>query len=371
MKYVAAVFLLGLVAWGAASVAHAEEDGTFGVFYNSLGAHGEWLHVNGGLYAWHPAGVASGWRPYVHGRWMWTDDGWYWMSDEPWAWATYHYGRWYYDDSYGWVWIPGYEWAPAWVEWRYGGACMGWAPLGPYAVYYPGWGIRYSRTWETPISYWTFVDCRYIGSEAIHEHLYRSGDNERWFGQTRSAGNVRFEDGRIVTRGPARAYVERNGNIRVGRAEVVGFNQRSTERFTRSGGAGRIEVYRPSIGERSNEILRPERAREIDRPMGLDLKNTEYERRSLMHDRGRSGGVPIQPRPTVRNEAPDQHSGRNGSDRHGVDRVPKEGREHMDRPPALHQQRPGNTERVLRRRGESTPDGAARGEAGHRDGNRR
>ena len=29
-------------------------------------------------------------------------------------------GRWFFDDSYGWVWVPGSEWAPAWVAWRYG-----------------------------------------------------------------------------------------------------------------------------------------------------------------------------------------------------------------------------------------------------------
>jgi hypothetical protein len=32
------------------------------------------------------------------------------------------------------VWIPGYEWAPAWVSWRYGPSYVAWAPLGPAGV---------------------------------------------------------------------------------------------------------------------------------------------------------------------------------------------------------------------------------------------
>src|SRR5688572_32433779 len=41
-----------------------------------------------------------------------TDDGWFWDSDERFGWATYHYGRWINHRYYGWVWVPGTEWAP-------------------------------------------------------------------------------------------------------------------------------------------------------------------------------------------------------------------------------------------------------------------
>ena len=33
-----------------------------------------------------------------------------------------------------WVWVPGVEWAPAWVTWRVGGGYIGWAPLPPHHV---------------------------------------------------------------------------------------------------------------------------------------------------------------------------------------------------------------------------------------------
>jgi hypothetical protein len=99
-----------------------------------LAARGTWITVGTYGRCWRPAGVAVSWRPYCEGHWVWTDCGWYWESDEPWAWACYHYGYWIYDSAYGWVWLPGVEWGPAWVSWRVGGGYIGWAPLPPPRV---------------------------------------------------------------------------------------------------------------------------------------------------------------------------------------------------------------------------------------------
>jgi len=101
------------------------------VFDGPLGQCGHWVDRPGYGRCWHPAYVSSDWRPYCEGYWLWTDGGWYWVSDEQWAWATYHYGRWVDDPYYGWVWVPDTEWAPSWVSWREGGGYVGWAPLGP------------------------------------------------------------------------------------------------------------------------------------------------------------------------------------------------------------------------------------------------
>lgn len=96
-----------------------------------LATEGSWVQVRSYGRCWRPGGVVVGWRPYCAGEWVWTDCGWYWESDEPWAWACYHYGNWVWDPVYGWVWVPGVEWAPAWVCWREGGGYIGWAPLPP------------------------------------------------------------------------------------------------------------------------------------------------------------------------------------------------------------------------------------------------
>ena len=105
---------------------HSESD-----FYEPLTPQGEWVVVGSYGRCWRPHGVEVGWRPYCNGSWQRTDAGWYWVSDEPWGWATYHYGRWDMDAEFGWFWVPQTVWAPAWVSWHEGGGYIGWAPLSP------------------------------------------------------------------------------------------------------------------------------------------------------------------------------------------------------------------------------------------------
>ena len=107
-------------------------------FYAPLATEGAWIGMGSYGRCWRPAGVSVGWRPYCSGQWIWTDCGWYWQSDEPWAWACYHYGRWIFDPAQGWLWVPGIEWAPSWVSWRVGDGYIGWAPLGPRGAILPG-----------------------------------------------------------------------------------------------------------------------------------------------------------------------------------------------------------------------------------------
>jgi hypothetical protein len=109
----------------------AVEIGEVDDFDEPLSPYGEWVEVESYGRCWRPARVERDWRPYSDGSWVRTDAGWYWESDEPWAWATYHYGRWDFQAGLGWYWVPHTRWAPAWVTWRSGGGYVGWAPLPP------------------------------------------------------------------------------------------------------------------------------------------------------------------------------------------------------------------------------------------------
>src|SRR2546423_11011753 len=62
-------------------VIHTESD-----FYEPLAPQGEWVIVGSYGRCWRPAGIEAGWRPYCHGSWQRTDEGWYWASEEPSAW---------------------------------------------------------------------------------------------------------------------------------------------------------------------------------------------------------------------------------------------------------------------------------------------
>ena len=102
-------------------------------FDEPLRPYGRWVDVSPYGRCWVPGGVGADWRPYCNGHWERTDAGWYWASDEPWGWATYHYGRWDWNAEFGWIWVPQTQWAPAWVSFHEGGGYVGWAPLHPSA----------------------------------------------------------------------------------------------------------------------------------------------------------------------------------------------------------------------------------------------
>lgn len=152
---------------------------TFDTFYAPLGAHGEWVSAGAYGRVWRPH-VAAGWRPYYYGRWEWTSEGWFWVSDEPWGWAAYHYGRWAFDGAYGWVWIPGYQWAPAWVSWRWSGDVVGWAPLAPglsvYVTSYPFYD-----------AWWTFVPSVSFVSVPVYSVAYAPSYTRHYWDRTTPA----------------------------------------------------------------------------------------------------------------------------------------------------------------------------------------
>jgi hypothetical protein len=290
MKKLIVLLILCLAGWSASNATPPPVGVSFGIFYSNLSPYGEWISVGTDLYGWRPHHVDVGWRPYTMGRWVWTDDGWYWSSDEPWGWAAYHYGRWYYDDYYGWVWIPGYDWAPAWVEWRYGGDYIGWAPLSPYAVFSASFGIHYRNHWVTPHHWWAFVDCGHVGAHDLHRYVYRNEDNDRYIGRTRDFGSVRYNGGRVVSRGPEREIIERRGNIRIDRADIVDVNDRQGERLVRgTDNRMKIETYRPRIApsEGRSEAVRPSEVRSTGRPINLDSRGIDARSREEDLARGR------------------------------------------------------------------------------------
>ncbi len=131
-------------------------------FYGELARHGDWVALAPYGRVWRPsvAVVGADFYPYfTAGHWVSTADGWSWQSEWSWGWLPFHHGRWVQSPSEGWVWVPGDEWAPAWVEWRAGGGLVGWVPLGPQGVStaFPGYRPR-----------WCFVPLSSLGRADFH-----------------------------------------------------------------------------------------------------------------------------------------------------------------------------------------------------------
>ncbi len=178
---------------GASVQIHATAD-----FDVPLAAHGTWIEVGSLGRCWRPAGVAVEWRPYCYGTWVWTDCGWYWESDEPWAWACYHYGYWADDPEFGWVWVPGIEWGPAWVSWRVGGGFIGWAPLPP-----PGFSVSIAAP-----SLFVFVDSRHFVEPIRPSRVIVN--NTTIINQTTVINNIRREN-RTFSGGTSQRVVINDG----------------------------------------------------------------------------------------------------------------------------------------------------------------
>ncbi|MCO4761456.1 MAG: hypothetical protein KC502_08125, partial [Myxococcales bacterium] len=172
-------------------------------YFSDLSRYGRWLYLAGYGRVWFPrANRTPGWRPYYLGYWENTAYGWTWVSNESWGWGPYHYGRWFWSNQLrGWAWQPGYEWAPAWVTWRTGGGCVGWAPMGPR-------NVRVNH-----YSYWIFVRHNSFYRQRVNTVVVQPAVASRIYTQTvvlGHRGSVRTRGGTVVTynRGPRTRTVQ-------------------------------------------------------------------------------------------------------------------------------------------------------------------
>jgi hypothetical protein len=149
---IALLLAVALVAVGCAagftssgeSSAPVDDASSISFYFDDLAPYGTWVDLTPYGWVWVPVDTPVGWRPYTVGYWTYSDEGWLWVSEDPWGWIPYHYGRWTWDRDYGWLWVPGDVWAPAWVAWRYGPGWVGWAPLPPDVSWRPDIGLMYT-----------------------------------------------------------------------------------------------------------------------------------------------------------------------------------------------------------------------------------
>lgn len=249
-------------------------------FETSLAPYGSWVVVGGYGRVWRPH-VHAGWRPYFYGRWEWTSEGWLWVSDEPFGWAAYHYGRWTTDPAYGWVWVPGHQWAPAWVSWRYSGDVVGWAPLGPGVSVYVS-STPYVEAW------WTFVPCHRFVAEPVHRVAFEPARTRRYFYSSAPAParpGVRAAPGRPVMApawgGPPPRSIEQRIGRSIRPVRVVAAPEPGAARVR----PGEVAIFRPGV-RAGSPVARPLRGAGPDR---MDRPSARVDRPV-----GRLDGAPAQ-----------------------------------------------------------------------------
>ncbi|WP_234734461.1 DUF6600 domain-containing protein [Tellurirhabdus bombi] len=224
------LFLLAFLVAGSVASLEAVAQPGMGMpvddFYDELAPYGRWMEHPTYGEVWSP-NVGRDFQPYAtDGHWVMTEYGNTWVSDYPWGWAPFHYGRWFYDDYNGWAWVPGDEWGPAWVSWRSGGGYYGWAPLGP--------GIGVNVSINIPSNFWVFVPQTYISHPRIYSYYVPRPRVVTIYNQTTIINNYYRNNNRVYSYGPRHnGPIYRVDNLgRPGRSEI------------RSGAVG---FYRPNI----------------------------------------------------------------------------------------------------------------------------
>ncbi len=183
-----AVFIMMSVAFTLTTPkAHAQVSVSLQLFYDDLSPYGQWVDYPSYGNVWIPS-IGAGFTPYsTAGHWVLTEFGWTWVSDYPWGWAPFHYGRWNYDPYVGWLWIPGREWAPAWVSWRRAPGYYGWVPLGS------------GRDYDRDDNRWVFVKDGDIDRNDIDRYSLDRSKNSNIMRQSAVVDNKRSDNGRNVS----------------------------------------------------------------------------------------------------------------------------------------------------------------------------
>ncbi len=241
-----------------------------------LGDYGRWIELQPYGLVWEPD-VGPGWAPFSQGHWIWTANGWTWVSYEPFGWVVDHYGDWGYRPALGWFWVPGDVWSPARVEWRTFGDHVAWAPIPPA-------GIRWDEPW------------RGLGREAWHvvplgrladEHVGRYRLREPFPG---FHAGIRFEQ-----RPPERQRVERLGGRRLPEIAL----RRAPTRYTmpaaphrgeRRGGQEARGQRRGPPRERLHRMVLPPRQERHVQAQRQRVERHRYAHRRQMPAQGRGAG---------------------------------------------------------------------------------
>ncbi len=251
-----------------------DSDDSYDVFYDQLAPQGHWFNSDDYGYVWQPnvAASESSWRPYSDGHWVWTDRGWFWQSNEDFGWATYHYGRWILVDGTGWVWVPGRQWAPAWVSWRHtdDDNYVGWAPLPPESAFnrnvgFHPWIDGYYGIGPTAF---TFIRIGDFSRPSYGRYFVPAQESLGFFDRTRNITNINYNNNVINNYGPQYQRVsqlvqQRGGqqlpNYRINYAAQT----RANSGFSTSVEGNQLHVLAPPQILRPISTVKPQVGREL------------------------------------------------------------------------------------------------------------
>jgi hypothetical protein len=210
-------------------------DVSYEVFYDELAPYGSWIDYPEYGYVWIPR-VSVDFHPYAtQGHWVMTNYGWTWVSDFRWGWAAFHYGRWAFEPRFGWMWLPGRVWGPAWVAWRESPDYFGWAPLGPF--------VDISINISCPFDHYRFVPRRYFAHRNIYNYYADRRNHVTIINNTTIINTTHVVNKNNYYYGPRKDFVETAVGQKIRTANVYD-NKKPDATVVEN---DRVIVYRPRI----------------------------------------------------------------------------------------------------------------------------
>jgi hypothetical protein len=264
-----------------------------GYFYDDLASYGNWIERPSYGWVWTPRSVASSWQPYQDGHWVSTDQGWTWVTSEPYGWATYHYGRWYDDPEIGWSWVPGNEWAPSWVSFQEGADYIGWAPLPPSVDIAVGFNglVNVSIAPE----YYVFVQERNFLAPSLGSYYIPRDRRVNIYHETRNISNYRYSDNRVYNQGVSVDRIQQVVGRPVPRYKLADLKTRGAARVQ----GNQVEVFRPQVQRTAN--VQPPSARPVARKAVVNaaqFQQSHPDRAAAR--RAQAQGAAVQPNPQAK-----------------------------------------------------------------------
>jgi hypothetical protein len=221
---------------------YASGEITLGYIYDYLSGFGLWVNYPPYGYVWMPKGLGPHWHPYVHGRWIWTDYGWTWVSKYSWGWLPFHYGRWGRDVRLGWFWVPDVNWAPAWVIWRFSDIYIGWAPVPPDIPFRSGHGYDW-RNRHIDERLWIFVEGRHFHQGRLNNWIIPRERYRTIINITVLGDQVTVRNHMIINNGLSPQQVERISGRPVTKVKLKEIKQPGEEGVS----PNEVRLYRPVI----------------------------------------------------------------------------------------------------------------------------
>src|SRR5215469_11148181 len=277
---------------------------SYDVFYQGLQSGGHWFEDPTYGEVWQPDVAASdgNWRPYSDGHWAYTDQGWTWISNEDFGWATYHYGRWVRRSDTGWVWIPGSRWAPAWVSWRESNDHVGWAPLPPEVVddsqtRVGGWVDNYYDIGPAAYSFVKIVD---LSRPTYRDVILTPANDVELFSRTRNVTDIAYGGNVVAVNGPRYQQVASQVKIPSYKLSYVTEN---AGRFGINPKGGQLEVMAPPPKLQHSATVQPK----IEKALGqtqvergwqlVDQEKTAQLKQTMDHQTPVPADLPPKPLP--------------------------------------------------------------------------